>query len=296
MLPTTLDPLISISLDLAGSTEAKAAILRAKNEDPDDVAQCYESLFRQFFHHEAGFYLHLLSGGILLEAILLVKTIGDEIWTVVTCPRPEIGRRALTVIQASLDTVTKTISVPCLKRRPSEDEMTDPGSPNPGREHQPLGIKAYVDLFERPYEVTKLRSDAFLESLAEFTHSGAGVQPVLERLGGFGLNMLGGTRASLSYRTDFIGFEVDRFFRCSKFAQAGQLKIGRTLARALLLEEGTALPPCDGAPADVTFAVSETGRHTLRLSRECIRRDDLKGIGQGYALFRVEDPSLPPGI
>jgi hypothetical protein len=59
MLSSTAVPLLSVSFDLAGSTQAKAGILRVSAGDADNVAECYEALFRQFFHHEAGFYLNL---------------------------------------------------------------------------------------------------------------------------------------------------------------------------------------------------------------------------------------------
>jgi len=293
-LPSTPLPLLSISLDLSGSTQAKATILRVSAQDADNVAERYASLFRQFFHHEAGFYLVLLSHGIPVEDIFLIKTIGDEIWVVVSAPPEEIGRRAVAVIQACLVTAAKTVSTMCFERRLTEEEQrADLDSLELEHELCQLGIMAFVDLIEKPYEVNALRQEAFLESLAEFARSGSGVPAALERLGGFGLGMLGGTSVSVSHRTDFIGFEVDRFFRCAKFAEEGQLKIGRTLAEALPLAEGCALPSCDDAPRNVTFSVSETRLHTLRLTRECLRKDDLKGIGQGYAVFRVEAPSIP---
>lgn len=295
MLPTT--PLISVSLDLAGSTQAKAAILRTSAADPDNVADCYARIFSQFFHHEASFYLRLVSGGIPVDDVFLVKTIGDEVWVVVTAPPNEIVPRLVAVISACLLAVSKVVEVLCFERKLSEEEeFTDPDSLGLKRERLKLDIKAFADLIEKPYEVNALRQEAFQKSLADFQRSDGDPRAVLERLGGFGLNMLGGTRASVSHRTDFIGFEVDRFFRCTKFAEPGQLKIGRALAEVLPLAEGHTLPRCDDAPSDVTFAVSKTALRTLRLTRECLRRDDLKGIGQGYAIFRVEDPSVPIGF
>lgn len=297
MLPTAGTPLLSISLDLAGCTEAKAAILRVSARDPDNVAECYAGLFRQFFHHEAGFYLGLLSGGIPAEDIFLVKTIGDEVWAVVSCPRDEIGRRAKAVIQAALITTGKTVSVVAYERKlTEEEELTVPGSLGLQSERRELGIKGFVDLIEKPYEVNALRQEAFLKSIGEFARAGSGAQAALERLGGFGLSMIGGARASVSHRTDFIGFEVDRFFRCTKFAEAGRVKIGRTLAGALPLADGQVLPSCEDGPRDVTFPVSATAMHTVRLARECLREDDLKGIGRGYSVFGVEDDSVPAGF
>lgn len=297
MLPTPGTPLLSISLDLAGSTEAKAAILRVSAGDTDNVAECYASLFRQFFHHEADFYLGLLSGGIPAEDIFLVKTIGDEIWAVVTCPRDEIGRRAVATIRAGLATVGKSARVVCYERRlTEEEELTEPDSLGLACERRQLGIKGFVDLIEKPYEINALRQEAFLKSLGDFARAGSGAQAALERLGGFSLSMIGGTRASVSHRTDFIGFEVDRFFRCTKFAKEGELRIGRTLADALPLTSGQGLPSCDDGPRDVTFSVPEKVMHSVRLTRECLREDDLKGLGRGYSVFRVEDECVPQGF
>lgn len=296
MLPTTGTPLLSISLDLAGSTEAKAAILRVSAGDADNVAECYASLFRQFFHHEAGFYLALLSRDIPAQDIFLVKTIGDEIWAVVACPPEEIGRRALAVIQAALITTGKTVSVVAYERGlTAEEELTDPAALGLRSERRELGIKGFVDLIEKPYEINALRQEAFLKSLGEFARAGSGAQAALERLGGFGLSMIGGTHTSVSHRTDFIGFEIDRFFRCTKFAETGQVKIGQTLAGALDLD-GSSLPAADGASATVSLCTSETQRAPLVLTREDHESSELKGIGGDYSLFHVKDPTLPLGF
>jgi hypothetical protein len=78
--------LISMSIDVAGSTEAKSRILAIAAEE-GRRHQLYESFYRQFLAAEDRFYEAILRPNPALHGIMLdwrrlfvVKGIGDEIW------------------------------------------------------------------------------------------------------------------------------------------------------------------------------------------------------------------------
>ena len=290
MEPSIPKPLISISLDIAGSTRAKSEIVERNHGDAAVVRAEYEHLFRQFYQIESEFYEALLGSHrsrtadrLLRSEVFLVKTIGDEAWIVVEVEPDatdlEFTKRANIVLQAGLVAVTRSIQ--------------SSGSS--------LKLKMYVDLLEETIEANELRLQDFqglckAEVAADTATSPAQVtQEIYDRLVGAVTVQAGYPKAGVTSRTDFVGLPVDRFFRCTKFVEEGSIAIGEAYARRLVLHEST-LPTTEDERKEVALTIptgpDSTKFERLLLTRETATKRQLKGLSKSYVLFHVAHPAL----
>ena len=108
-------------------------------------------------------------------------------------------------------------------------------------------------------------------------------------------NLLGhGRRLVTAIRTDYIGWEVDRFFRATKFALPRVVVVGKAL-----FEETFGLPQHPDEDVGGTGLMktvlrcpiqqggSERYEHCFRYVKKDIASKDLKGVGAGYAVYQV---------
>jgi hypothetical protein len=72
--------LISISIDICGSTDAKAKLRGHSGFIGTEAAKLYESFQQQVLRVEGTFWTILRSNSLDIERLFLIKTIGDEVW------------------------------------------------------------------------------------------------------------------------------------------------------------------------------------------------------------------------
>jgi hypothetical protein len=93
------------------------------------------------------------------------------------------------------------------------------------------------------------------------------------------------------YRTDYVGHEVDRFFRTTKSAMSGTVTVGERVAKAMQLtfnsttkdvetvNTNAGQPLTGGVPQDPIYA-----------RRRTLKENELKGIGYPYDTFTLFAP------
>jgi hypothetical protein len=163
-----------------------------------------------------------------------------------------------------------------------------------------LPLKMYVDLLEHGAEVSGTRLDVFQSAFRKFIAAQPAPAQVSEetytRLAGCAVVSAGYPKATVASRFDFVGLDVDRFFRCTKFAEEGRLTIGKKLAESFLLED-SALPEEEDTPLPVCLPISLGGSSTsyerFTLTRERINKRELKGLRRGYSIYRVDHWAAP---
>ncbi len=276
---------VSVSIDLSGSTAAKRAIQDAVGADIDALDREHATLFRQFADKEHRFYGFLLGRGIDLDRIFCVKAIGDEVWVIVETPAGGTGKHrnteALAVIDACLEFCDHTIMAP----------VTGASLP----------LKFAVDLIDFSTEVADIRVEelkkgsAFLRQQMGRDHT---KQPTLDEVHEI-MNRLSGCAFAIEnklvHRTDYVGFEADRFFRMTKCALRNCVTIGQALADHLQIDSaGDAWPITDGAMARVLLRAPATARaaaqtETLLAVRNDVPETDprMKGVGSDYTIYRL---------
>ena len=103
-----------------------------------------------------------------------------------------------------------------------------------------------------------------------------------------------GRRLITAIRTDYIGWEVDRFFRTTKFALASVVTVGRALFERVVDRSEESGEGLDGTglqrvviECPIHQGLSTRYDHSFRYVKKDIAADDLKGVGEGYTVYRV---------
>lgn len=292
---------ISISMDVCGSTDVKARMMQHARDD-EELSRWYEEFHRQFLLAEWDFYVSLfraVSGEIHWDwkRAFVVKGIGDEIWLLYEVWQEDdwklpalVARLLHTALNAASRLIRWTSAV-------DKDEDGERRGDEPW-EMKELPLKFYVDIINDAFEITGPRRDFMTERLHLILgEEDAWASEEFIELGNrlHAGSLLGdGRRLVTTNRTDYIGWEVDRFFRMTKYALPCVVAIGKNL-----FEEAV------WGSLDETDQVSETEMREavfacptpdslgtrydrgFRFVKEEIDADSLKGIGKGYAVYRV---------
>jgi class 3 adenylate cyclase len=307
--------LISISLDLAGSTKAKNRMAELCEHQDDRMQSLYSELMQRFYGIEARFYFDLLSLGVTIDQLFFVKSIGDEIWAVIDIGEPqpptlELNNLAIKTLRAALETAQRKVFM-------FAASTADPLSSAPEEPHGErfcLGVKVFVDLLHSATETSEIRHRVFHGQVSRLARapdpprfgqslSLPDVATVLTRLAGVAVTPTGERQLAIARRTDYIGPDVDLFFRCTKAAEPGKLVFGNSLALALQDQEGRALlnrneDDADaGAQATVSVPTGDSWSSlrivTLETTGRWLSEDDLKGFSSGYLVHKLDSINPP---
>ena len=289
---------ISISMDVCGSTEAKAR-MKACARDDEELAKWYEEFHREFLWREWRFYSLLFRDGYSgvdwdWKHAFVVKGIGDEIWLLYEVGEDDLwklGSLVARLLYAALEVAGRPIR---WTSAPDDAELPIDGT----WETRHLPLKFYIDILDNAFEVSGPRRDFVTERLSEIL--GPEESWNSEDFIGLGNrlhagNLLGdGRRLVTAIRTDYIGWEVDRFFRATKFALPRVVVVGKAL-----FEETFGLPQHPDEDVGGTGLMktvlrcpiqqggSERYAHCFRYVKKYVVSKDLKGVGEGYTVYRV---------
>ena len=285
--------LISISIDLVGSTSEKNRIARICTT-PQYAREQFELLAKLFYGLECRFYTSCLDEGVPFVSMFHMKAIGDEVWFVVEV-QDGVDFNAVTVavLRAAIATASRKVSFQFFKRALTAAEAAkDPPLRRLKAHRVNLPVKLYVDLIQDAAETSAIRLDSFLRDSSVLLKSAGGtvsITDLLERLGGVALVSVGETKVRVTHRTDYVGPEVDHFFRCTKMAEAGRVVAGRKLLRELTNPNGKRLR----LRRDRRLVV-QAGTESYRFSikSRLVKRGTLKGITEPYEVFQVREKKI----
>lgn len=289
---------ISVSMDVCASTELKAR-MRACTRDENELAKWYEEFHRQFLLLELRFYSGLFKAnandsGLDWKNAFVVKGIGDEIWLLYEVGEDELwklGSLIARLMDEALNVAGRAIR---WTSAPEDHEGSRVGS----WETECLPLKFYVDMLDDAFEVSGPRRDLVTERLSDIlgTEESWQSEDFMElgnRLHAGNL-MADGRRLLTTIRTDYIGWEVDRFFRATKSALPGVVTVGRTLFEETFGVRGHTDENVGGTGLMKTVLrcpIQQGGsahfRHCFRYVKKNIAAEDLKGLGEGYTVYRV---------
>lgn len=284
--PNRTMPLLSISLDVVGSTELKKQLSEFSGKHKTSLDEHYRDLLRSMLVSNSTFLeLVHLDPDLDIGRLTLVKRIGDEFWYVYDLDGlepPEITRHATHMVKALLA---------FLLEAPFDVTAFLPDA----HIREEIFWKCTLDLINHAVDTSRLAEvelDEFIGNLApgdaHIVRTG-GVQTmaahsalaIKNKLGvGFSYLQEGGPVHVT--RPDFIGLEVDRFFRISRDAEKGKILAGRNFLSLLL----TYISPVSGKYSfrdpigldSFTTALSEVSVVPRQFSE--VR---LKGIKGGYS-------------
>ena len=289
---------ISISMDVCGSTEVKTR-MRACARDDEELAEWYKTFHRQFLSSEWRLYTQLFQDGHRgldwdWKRAFVVKGIGDEIWLLYEVDKEDLWK--LPSLAARLFHAALTVANRPISWSSAADDYEPGDRPFETRN---LPLKFYMDVLDDAFEVSGPRCDFVTNRLPEIIGSeGISNNGDFIELGNrlhAGSLMGDGRRLITAIRTDYIGWEVDRFFRATKFALPSVVTVGQALFEKVVdrseeSEEGLAGTGLQKAVIECPLdpeGLSARFDHTLRYVKKDVPPKCLKGVGEGYAVYRV---------
>lgn len=294
---------ISISIDICGSTDAKARLREHSGLIGRETTDFYDSFQRQVLRVEETFWT-LFRNDLDIKRLFLIKSIGDEIWYSYDLEGlHEFERHAAIarMIEALVSLQTRQFD---LVAGPPEDpydwENEDPNT----LLRIEIPLKITVDLIEEALDVGIVREKFLAPYVASLLSLlGEPLKPVqagdddyislCNRLG-IANQVKAGGKVHSSVRTDYIGWEVDRFFRLTKAAIKGTVLIGPEILLVFNSQNLIMSGDIERQSQDGKWIVS-TPRIRVRcgpdsftslsdyyvLARRFVQENELKGIGAG---------------
>jgi len=250
--------------------------MRLARGDREKIDKLNEQIYGEFCGIERKFYEGAVSPHGTARPIdpakfFKVKGIGDEIWIlcdVTAAEVPHVGHR---LIHAPIEVARQSVRL--LATEDDESPAFDPAFNYGQIEPIRSPIKMFIDLLSHGSNATVAR---------RMSLSGCEA---------------GGWWSFHEFRTDYIGHEVDRFFRTTKSAIPGTVTIGASMAREMGLSfkptseaiyavsNNAGAPLIGGVPADPVHARIRT-----------LKPDELKGIGYAYDTYMLFAPRTLKGL
>lgn len=288
---------ISISIDLAGSTAIKQALVDGSSGDPFVKRKLHQRYLELLFRVERNFYKALIKAeGVDFSELFLVKTIGDEYWYLY-----EIDQADQSILDRAtvgfLDSLLQVLAADrYLSFRGEGPELQDRSAESRSRKAFSVPIKIMIDLIQEPFEANRERFEYLKDFLAS-PSSGAGspVYAIDDRLAqacnrlNLGTPEMFRDRPGVHVRPDYIGLEIDRFFRLAKYCRpllvtVGDALLARTTHAITPIPE--TVPECDigiigvGNPASGPVLRKHVVSEPIPASR-------MKGVGESYVLHHL---------
>jgi hypothetical protein len=232
------------------------------------------------------------------KRLFVVKGIGDEIWLLYTIEPNEIGHlpaAAVRIMGAAQLLVQQSIGWSATAHDlgpnfdPEAEEQEACDSMN-------LSYKVYIDLIADALEISALRADALAPKIPQYllesedseftTRFGADEALLASRLN-IGFFETTGRRRRQITRADYIGHDVDRFFRTTKAAIPGVVTIGEMLFDKLQIQSEVLVQP--GLKQALITYERQPGLlaywHDLLYVESILQPKDLKGIERSYRSY-----------
>lgn len=290
---------ISISMDICGSTEAKARMRTCAGDDKGQLIEWYKQFHRQFLLSEWDFYSQLFRNGCDSgldwdwKRLFVVKGMGDETWLLYKVSEAnqwKLKSLAVRLFHAALNVAARRLI-----------QWTSAPEDYSGRqpcETRILPLKFYMDILDDACEVSGQRCNFMTKRLskvlgAEDSLNHRNFIELGNRLHA-GSVMGDGRRLIQTIRTDYIGWEVDRFFRANKFALPLVATVGQNLFDKVFddpKQSGKGLYNTGLQKAVIEYPIDQGGSSLyydyFRYVKNDISPKELKGVGEGYTVYWV---------
>ena len=295
---------ISISMDICGSTRTKQR-MRECAQDQERLSELYKDFQLSFLIEEWRFYESLFAARHRKFALdwrkaFFVKGIGDEIWLLYEIPEDENWKLPAVVkhlLDAALDAAGRKITWTSVPSCTDDDEAHESGDEEKWEIiQQPM--KFYIDIIDEAFDFTVTRRVFITDRLHLLLnkHGDYSDEDFLE-LGNrlhAGVLEMDGRRLVTTIRTDYIGWEVDRYFRMTKYALPCVVSVGQDLFQEILGDSPNAATQVGATNLfKAVFSYKETmgssvhWEHSFLFVKKEIPANCLKGMGESYAVYRV---------
>lgn len=292
--------LIALSIDVAASTEAKTRMKKLAASD-DRLTELYKQFYNNFLFNEDRFYRSIFRadtspGTAKLDwrRLFVVKGIGDEVWLLYEIPREdivELSSAMARLIESGFELVERTLSWSGGEHIEEPfDNLIDEFDQSYDR--MDLPFKCFADLITDGLEISEIRAE-FLEKQINVYVGKENASPKGVDYVDFGnrLNIgtveLSGRTSRLSRRSDYIGHEIDRFFRATKAALPGVFTLGESLFNKMAVtSKHIEFPGLSQGTLTYKNSITKIDAPlTFIYGRRELSQDDMKGIGKAYSAY-----------
>jgi len=204
---------ISISLDICNSTKSKLHIHNQANEQGLSHSEEYSHFQDGMFDLEFSFLSLVLNSSLEISRLFLIKTIGDELWYSYNLEEL-MGDERRDAITAMIH-ILAAMSSQTFHLNHSETPLN-------------LSVNITLDTLENVLDISHIRNNyqqAILKKLLSHNltvDKSIKVQEVYRQLSSGGCAEEG----LHTQRPDYIGYEVDRFFKIAKEARNNMILLG----------------------------------------------------------------------
>ncbi|HEY8033414.1 MAG TPA: hypothetical protein VIF02_13870 [Methylocella sp.] len=304
--PPSCDYVFSISIDLVGSTDAKTRMMKLAQGDAARIDSFNEAVYREFCQIERKFYEsatghHAVSEAIDPSNFFTVKGIGDEIWILCEVAEKDIARVGHRLIDAGIQVATRSVRFRATQNDegPRFDRNFDYGNIESIRSP----IKIFVDLLSHASNLGRIRDEGLRRAIPDLLKSFYDREPTPLEIAGVIRRLClsayepSGWFAFQEYRTDYIGHEIDRFFRTTKAAIPGTVTIGGAMASKMGLMFKPVSHGIHGVfTSSNTPLIGGLQNDPVHAHIRTFTPDQLKGIGYAYDTYTLFGPRSLNGI
>jgi len=224
------------------------------------------------------------------DNLYLAKTIGDEYWFLYEIDATSSNHqdKMISLLNVLINVLAEDRFLP-IAAPPNRDRRNSAGAT------LNLPVKVFIDILEDTQELNNLRYEYLKGVVANVSGGSETVYQVDSRyidicnrlnLGAPDLEAKG---HPMRGRKDLIGFEVDRFFRLTKFCKPRLLSVGQRLFDYLGIKP-TAIPSgLEGiAIKKVELKKTQSTENVAKyVIRETIEASEMKGIGTAYTIYHL---------
>ena len=156
--------LFSISIDLAGSTDAKTRVMKLAAGDSRRIDAFNALIYQEFCAIEEAFYRHSASkygsgSPVELNRFFAVKGIGDEIWLLCESSPELIATQGARLIDAALEIAAKQVYLIATENEEENPFLFDRNFDYGAIEPVLSPIKVFIDVVEHASDLGKMRDD-----------------------------------------------------------------------------------------------------------------------------------------
>lgn len=282
--------------------------MRVGQGDPKRIDKFNTQIYSEFCKIEGEFYRYATNKGgvgkpIDLKRFFGVKGIGDEIWILCEAQADEVKWIGERLIDAALNIANKSIRFLATER--DQDPMNGFSRDFDYGAIEPIcsPIKVFIDTIEHASSLGNLRDDYLLQMIPQIRERSHGapvpaaeITEVANRLC-FGTSEARAWSRLQRYRTDYIGHEIDRFFRSTKAALPGTVAIGKTMADRLGLQLTGPKDGINNVLSDANTALRGGDPFDpIHYHSRLLTDEEMKGIGYSYITYILFSPRALNGL
>jgi hypothetical protein len=296
---------ISISLDICESTDMKSKMRDKYKSEPDKINICYKKYFEKICGIELGLINSLKDNGINWEEdLFIIKNIGDEIWFSVNINEKtnsiDFNNKVSIIIRSLLDKLFGQLNLFIGFEESETDGVTHfKDSIN----FKNVVFKVFIDFIEDIdyINISDVKLDYYQKNYEKF-YVGKDFEKEIDKKlfkekydkyilrNNVGIPMENEGKEGVTHRFDPIGYGIDKFFRCTKYALPGIITIGENLINNLYESEIK-----DNKIRLSTGEINAYKFDYYNIYLKNIPKGEMNGINEDYKIFYLFDENIVDG-